>query len=367
MAEGLYTVDTQGLLTYINPSAEKMFGWSKGDVLGKKMHDITHYKHPDGTPFPASDCPGLKVLEESVELRAHPDTFIRKDGSFFPVTFSAAPLRANGRTIGVVVGFRDDTLRRQAEEVLRQSHATLERTVEHRTAAVRELSSSLLRSQDDERRKISRELHDSLGQYLAHAKMSLASLKPSDATEKENQNFVHLMDIIEKCLTETRTISHLLHPPLLDEVGLSSAAKWYVEGFSERSGIPVKLETPSELKRLPAAIELALFRILQESLTNIHRHAHSPSVDVQFELGVDHVELRIRDYGKGIPATLLQQFRSNGTGVGVGLRSMRERISELGGQFDLQSDDKGTMIRVTVPLLDNAHSSVLSRAKDSTE
>jgi len=112
-----------------------------------------------------------------------------------------------------VVSFRDDTLRRQAEEAMRQSHANLESMVEHRTAAVRELSASLLRSQDDERRKISRELHDSLGQYLASARMSLDALKRPEANEKERQGFLHLMDTLDKCLTETRTVAHLLHPP----------------------------------------------------------------------------------------------------------------------------------------------------------
>jgi signal transduction histidine kinase len=162
------------------------------------------------------------------------------------------------------------------------------------------------------------------------------------------------VDIIEKCLTETRTISHLLHPPLLDEVGLSSAAKWYVEGFSERSGIPVNLNVSLALKRLPSALELTLFRIIQESLTNIHRHSQSKSVDIQLELSADHIALQVKDYGGGISSELLAQFRTNGTGtgVGVGLRSMRERVIELGGQFEIQSDKNGTLIKVTAPLTD---------------
>jgi signal transduction histidine kinase len=221
--------------------------------------------------------------------------------------------------------------------------------VAHRTAAVRKLASSLLRSQDEERRKISRELHDSLGQYLAHAKMSLQALKRPDATEKETQKFEHLMETLDACLTETRTISYLLHPPLLNEVGLPSTAKWYVQGFSERSGIPVNLVVPNELKRLPDALEIALFRILQESLTNIHRHAHSQSVDIQLELDAEFVTLKVKDYGQGMSSDLLERFTSDGGGGGVGLRSMRERISELGGKFEIQSDKNGTQIKVTAP------------------
>jgi PAS domain S-box-containing protein len=121
VASGLYTVDLEGMVTYVNPAAEAMFGWMSAELLGKKMHDVTHYKHPDGTPFPASDCPGLQILQRGVERREHEDTFIRKDGSFLPVVLSASPLRRDGETIGVVVGFRDDTLRRDAERAIRES------------------------------------------------------------------------------------------------------------------------------------------------------------------------------------------------------------------------------------------------------
>jgi PAS domain S-box-containing protein len=121
VASGLYTLDLQGLVTYVNPAAEAMFGWTNTELLGKKMHDVTHYKHPDGTSFPASDCPGLQVLQRGTELREHEDMFIRKDGSFFPVVFSASPLKKEGQTVGIVVGFRDDTLHREAERAVRES------------------------------------------------------------------------------------------------------------------------------------------------------------------------------------------------------------------------------------------------------
>jgi signal transduction histidine kinase len=238
--------------------------------------------------------------------------------------------------------------------------------VEHRTAAVRELSSRLLRSQDDERRKISRDLHDSLGQLLAFAKMSLETLKRPEATEKERQGFLHLMDTLDKCLAETRTMAHLLHPPLLDEVGLSAASKLYVEGFSERSGIPVTLTIPPELKRLPFELELGLFRILQESLTNIHRHAHTSSVDIQLKLGADHITLQVKDDGQGMSAEMLEQFKTNGTGGGVGLLSMRERMSELSGRLEIQSDKSGTLIEATAPVPDSAKKSVVVSSKPST-
>ena len=121
VASGVYTLDLNGLVTYVNPAAETMFGWTNAELLGRKMHDVTHYKHPDGSPFPASDCPGLQVLQKGVELREHEDMFIRKDGSFFPVVYSASPLKTEGKTVGIVVGFRDDTLRREAERAVRES------------------------------------------------------------------------------------------------------------------------------------------------------------------------------------------------------------------------------------------------------
>jgi len=121
VASGVFTVDLDGTVTYVNPAAETMFGWSNHELLGKKMHDVTHYKHPDGTPFPARDCPVLQVLQEGVELREHEDTFIRKDGRFFPVVCSASPLKRENTTVGLVVGFRDDTQRREAERAVRES------------------------------------------------------------------------------------------------------------------------------------------------------------------------------------------------------------------------------------------------------
>lgn len=295
------------------------------------------------------------------------------DAVFRSFLTRVSPMRnSDGKVVRWFGTNTDITEQRNAELALQEAKSDLETRVKERTfelelrnsevlvqsEQLHELSASLMRAQDEERRRISRELHDSLGQYLASAKMSLESLKRPDATEKESQNLQHLVDTLDKCLTETRTISHLLHPPLLDEIGFSSAAKWYAEGFSDRSGIHVNLNIPHDLKRLSGALELALFRILQESLTNIHRHSHSQSVDIQLELDADkNVRLQVKDHGQGLPSELLDRFRSDGTGVGVGLRSMRERISELGGKFEIQSDKNGTLIRVTAPISDAAKQS----------
>ena len=153
----------------------------------------------------------------------------------------------------------------------------------------------------------------------------------------------------QKCMAETRTLSYLLYPPLLDEVGLGSAINWYVQGFAQRSGTEVKLDIPAELPRLPAGHEILLFRVVQESLTNMHRHANSASADIKLEVHPNEVVLQVRDHGQGLPAGVLEQFRS-GMGGGVGLRSMRERVKEVGGRFEIESDSSGTVIRAIVPL-----------------
>ncbi|MGA8441440.1 MAG: CHASE3 domain-containing protein [Candidatus Sulfotelmatobacter sp.] len=213
--------------------------------------------------------------------------------------------------------------------------------------SLRKLTTRLLQMQDEERRKFSRELHDSLGQYLAGVKMNLemfSQTRPSD------ELLTNAIQLLEQSIAETRTISHLLHPPLLDEVGFSSAAKWYVQGFSERSGIEVEMEIPDPLGRLPRPLELGLFRVLQESLTNIHRHAKSAKAEIRLEAFPEKVVLRVKDYGKGIPQELLTGFRTRGTSFGIGLTGMRERVRELGGRLDIQSSAVGTQISVILPL-----------------
>lgn len=227
----------------------------------------------------------------------------------------------------------------------------LEGVVRERTASLRELSSNLLKAQDDERRKVARELHDSIGQNLVHAKMSLVALKRQNALEAETPAYLDLTDTLDGCVKELRTISYLLHPPLLDEVGFSSAAQWYAEGFAERSGISINLDLP-RMERLPSGVELVLFRVLQESLTNVHRHSRSSSVDVRLRLSSEEAILEVIDHGKGMSSESIKQFKQNGESGGVGLSSMRERVSEVGGKFDIQSDEDGTVIRASIPLKD---------------
>jgi signal transduction histidine kinase len=229
---------------------------------------------------------------------------------------------------------RELEARAQAEHAARESEESLRR-----------LTSRLLQMQDEERRRFSRELHDSLGQYLAGAKMNLESF----ASTRPATELSAAIQLLDQSIAETRTISHLLHPPLLDEVGFSSAARWYIQGFSERSGIDVKLDMPDNLGRLPRDFELVLFRILQESLTNIHRHSKSPKAEVTLQSFPGELILQVKDYGSGIPSQLLKSFRTRGSGLGIGLSGMRERVREFHGRLDIQSSPSGTLISVTLP------------------
>ena len=237
--------------------------------------------------------------------------------------------------------------RKLAEEALRNARDELESIVTDRTAALCRLSAQLLHVQDEERRRIARELHDSVGQYLAAIKISLDML-PVNEEDKRSLNDVR--QLLDRAISETRTLSYLLHPPSLDIAGFASAASWYVEGFGKRSGIATVLKIPENLKRLPASVETALFRIMQEALTNVHRHSGSTRVQVELQTDESVATLTVIDCGRGIPPETLEEFTSSGTKVGVGLAGIRERVKELGGHFEIASGGSGTVLKACIPL-----------------
>jgi PAS domain S-box-containing protein len=220
---------------------------------------------------------------------------------------------------------------------------------------VRWLSGRLLQLRDDERRRIARDLHDSLGQLLIAVKMNLAYLG-RDASHFDGRGrnaLAESRELIDSSLQEVRTLSHLLHPPMLDEVGLLPAIRWFVSGFSQRSGIDVDLELPDSLRRLPSELETTIFRVVQESLTNVHRHSGSELATVRLEVANHHAALWVIDHGRGIPSQKLSS-RSENLTVGVGILGMRERLRQLGGQLDITSSNEGTTVHVTIPLREAA-------------
>lgn len=213
------------------------------------------------------------------------------------------------------------------------------------------LSAKLLDLQDRERRRVARELHDSVGQYLAVLRMNLGRLGAgSDAAESDVAKLhAETVELADHAVTEVRTISYLLHPPMLEDIGLEEAVRWYANGFAKRSGLEVRVDVADADARLPRELELAVFRTLQESLTNVHRHAKATRVDISLARAANRVVLSVKDNGVGLSREALAKFRA-GLAGGVGLAGMRERITELGGTFQVDSSERGTLVRATVPL-----------------
>jgi signal transduction histidine kinase len=266
--------------------------------------------------------------------------------------------------------------RERVEDELRRTHDELESLVDKRTLALRKLSARLMRVQDEERRRIARELHDGLGQWLAAAQINVdMALTRSGGTS--SPMLQETRKLIDHAVCSIRSMSYLLHPPLLDEAGFEAAAHWFIDGFAKRSaigittnfsqpdsGVAAKLKTP----RMPEPIELALFRALQEGLTNAHRHSASDRVEVSFQRLPDRAVLEIRDFGRGLPQAVIDRFERTGAGSGVGLAGIRERINELGGDFIISSTNSGTTLRSTVPLpveKGNTHSGHLSEISET--
>jgi signal transduction histidine kinase/CheY-like chemotaxis protein len=218
--------------------------------------------------------------------------------------------------------------------------------------SLRTLSARILQLQDQERRKIARDLHDTTGQELAVLVMSLKHL--GDSLDRPDidvrKALVDAAELARKVNEEIRTLSYLLHPPLLDEFGLVSALKWYVEGFAQRTGIEVKLEIHDNLRRFPAEKETALFRVVQESLTNVMRHSGSRRAKIVVCVSVDEVELTVQDEGKGIPSAALDRLSTGGKMLGVGIPGLRERLRQFGGKLEIFSAPSGTRLVATVPI-----------------
>ena len=244
-----------------------------------------------------------------------------------------------------------------AEKQLTKASEELEQKIRERTAdlnlaneGLRELSGRLQQIRDEERRHISRELHDSVGQLLAALGMNIAVVqRQSDKLDSTGARAVsENAAMVEQISREIRTISHLLHPPLLDAAGLASALRWYVDGFSERSKIKVDLGIPEEFGRLSDEMEIAIFRMVQECLTNIHRHSGGSSATIRVHEEDHLILVEVQDEGKGIPPEKQVDLSSSGR-TGVGLRGMRERLRQLGGTLDIRSNG-GTIVIATLPL-----------------
>jgi len=250
----------------------------------------------------------------------------------------------------------------EARQELKKAHDELELRVQHRTQElahkneeIRELTGRLLKLQDDERRRLARELHDSTGQMLVAMKMALDQMSLEAKGEKIESLVAQTIELNKDMSRQLRTMSYLLHPPLLDELGLPSALQWYADGFAQRSGIQVDLQISPEFGRLPEDMEIALFRVVQESLTNIHRHSGSTTAEIILSRAPELVEVSISDTGSGISS---ERRQADKVVPGVGLMGIEERMRQFGGNVDISSSEDGTSVMATIPLKENLRQAV---------
>jgi PAS domain S-box-containing protein len=329
-AIGIALVDMRGYPVESNPALQKMLGYSKTELAQMAFTELTH---PDDVR--ASWDLFSELCEGKRDRYQLEKRYCRKDGQIVWGQLTESLVRnQNGEPQYAIAMVEDISGRKRAAEALRQ------------------LSGRLLRLQDEERRRIARELHDTTAQSLAALAMNLTVVKDSapDLSPRARTCLSESFELAEECLREIRTLSYLLHPPLLDEAGLGSALRWFVDGYTQRTGIDVDLKMPPELTRLPGDVEMALYRVVQEGLTNIHLHSGSKKAHICLMCRPGRALLSVADEGRGMPPGLLERGGRRGAKLGVGISGMRERIRQLGGQFEIVSGSKGTTLTASVPL-----------------
>jgi len=348
----IFMLDPEGNVATWNRGAERIKGYKASEIIGS--HFSRFYPEQDLQ----AGKPQWELKVAAKEGRFEDEGWrVRKDGSrFWANVIITAVHDETGKLIGFGKVTRDSTERMQAQRALQREIAEkqqAEMRLRESEKSLRDLSLHLLRTQDEERRRIGRDLHDSLGQSLAVLKMkldSLVSVVGKRTDDEAADDVAQCIRLTEDSIKELRTISYLLYPPMLEEMGLKSAIPWYLDGFSARSGIKTTLEVASDFTRLPRDAELALFRVFQESLTNVHRHSGSPTAEVRLFSKDGMGILEVRDRGKGLPPGLLEQSSQDWMGqLGVGLRGMNERMRQLGGTLELTSTKEGTTVRAMVP------------------
>jgi PAS domain S-box-containing protein len=339
----IFALDPEGRIITWNDGAAAIKGYSREEIIGQHFSKF-YLPEAVESGWPAREL----ALAEKEGRFADEGWRVKKDGSVFWASVIITPLRtADGALTGFAKVTKDMTERKRWEEriqnlntELRNRVAQLDETrriLDLRTLDLQKVSAQILHIQDEERRRIARELHDDLGQQLAYLKMVLG-------TKGGNQEASQLTG---KALESVRNLSYLLHPPLLDETGLRAALHWYVDGLAKRSKIEISLSVePSTFPRLPRDIETAVFRVVQESLTNVYRHSGSDAARVEILKKPESVVIRVRDYGKGMPPELC---RSGSTpGLGVGINGMRERLRHFGGELIVSRAEPGTLIEATI-------------------
>ena len=347
----IFMLNAEGNISSWNIGAERLKGYKAEEIVGK--HFSCFYPEEDVR----SGKPKMELVVAAKEGRFEDEGWrIRKDGSRFWANVIITAVRDGaGNLLGFAKVTRDFTERMQTQRALQKEvveRREAQQLLHNSEKSLRQLSLHLLRTQDEERRRIGRDLHDSLGQYLAVLKMKLDSVA-SLLVHKEAEaarSVAQCIQLTEDSIKEVRTVSYLLYPPMLEEMGLKSAIPWYLDGFSGRSGIKTTFEVQDDFGRLSRDSELALFRVLQESLANVHRHSGSPIAYIRLLMNEGMGVLEIEDRGKGIASGILGQSAHDWMGSpGVGVRGMNERMRQLGGRLEFVSMESGTTVRAIVP------------------
>jgi two-component system sensor histidine kinase UhpB len=356
----------EGVITSWNAGAERLFGYTAWEAIGRHISMIIPLDRRD------EETSILARLSQGQQID-HFDTIrLRKDGSKLEISLTISPLRdASGKIIGASKIARDISGRKRVERELHESEQrfraladALDTQVQFRTQELqrrnaeilqqsdllRDLSTRLMRAQDEERRRIALELHDSVGQNLAALGMTLARLEddPKRDPTRFSESIKDAKDLIQNLTQEIRTTSYLLHPPMLDELGLSSALRWYVEGLAQRSNLSIEVNIPDDLGRLAPEMELAIFRLVQESLTNIHRHSGSKTAVIRIAREGDKIYAEVQDRGKGMSRERFEEVQAQA--VGVGIRGMKERVRQCHGELTIDSNALGTKITAIFPV-----------------
>jgi len=340
--EAVLVVDLSDKIAFWSDGAEQLYGWKRADALGRSPLELLQTQ----LPRPVAQIETILRREPHWEGELKQTT---RYGARISVSSRWALWRdLSGRTLGRFQLDSDITRRKNVEQELRV------------------LSGRLLTIRDEERRRWARELHDSVGQLLVGITMNLSILQRQiDAAGPLDAKFLtESMHLTNEALQEIRTLSYLLHPPMLDEVGLASALRWFASGFSKRSEIEIDLEIPESLGRFPRDLEIAVFRIVQETLTNVHRHSGSSTAKITIWRSPNQLRLKVEDKGKGMTLPAIGKDDRENAILGVGISGIRERVRQLAGQMQIRSGDWGTALEAVFPL---EEPDVTERSRGATE